>query len=219
MHYYELFGGSAKLFFGKKPASWSLISDIDESVYQWYQEVSKTRPDVLCTKRSAIEILTCGDFRFDENSFVYLDPPYPFLSRRAGKKYYSHEMSDDDHVQLLKAVLQCKGNVMISTRQNDLYGTMLADWRCKKFDTVDRAGSVQELIYMNYPEPTLLHQYDFVGMGFSDRQRIKRKVQRFQDKINELPGYEKHLLIQEMIKNDYAAVRHFMTTQRQANNS
>ncbi len=139
----------------------------------------------------------------DINDFMYLDPPYPEISRRSGKKYYKYEMlTIEEHTNFLNLCRMINANIMISTRQNYLYDLLLSDWRKKEFETVDRQGKVIEVIYMNYPEPDYLHQYDHLGIDFIDRQRIKRKVTRFANKIDRLPQYEKMAILQEVFKQN-----------------
>ncbi len=58
------------------------------------------------------------DWGYDEE-FVYLDPPYLQSARRAGK--YSHEMTDDDHKELVEYLLTHKRKVMLSGYDNEIY--------------------------------------------------------------------------------------------------
>jgi len=210
--YYELFGGSGALCKEKqKAAIRNVICDIDSKTIKRYENSYPVWMDAYVL--NAIDVLQDKAFNFLRSDFIYLDPPYPFDSRRSGKKYYRHEMTDADHVQLLETVLQLDANVMISTRQNTLYDKYLKKWRKEKFATVDRAGSVDEIIFMNYRQPAILHQYDYLGNDCWDRQGIKRKVQRFEKKIRQLPDYERHLLIMEMIKANAKEVSHFLRLQ------
>lgn len=225
--YFELFAGSAQLYYAKQPAETSILNDLDLKVCKSYPGTNHTyifnnsatdllkKPDYPTRVRVKGDIFVYGlEYLFKNLSradFIYLDPPYPFSSRRSGKKYYQHEMTDSDHVQLLTAIRAVDANIMISTRQNDLYDQYLHDWRKASFETMDRAGRCTEIIYMNYPVPGLLHQYDYVGNGYTDRQRVKRKITRFTHKIANLPDYEKHMFIQQLIKNDAASVQHFLT--------
>ena len=211
--YHELCAGSAKLYYAKRPAKWNFLNDANPMVAAYLQ--ANPLPGIF-TRVTNQNLLLPGDAnplrRAVAGDFVYLDPPYPTGARRSNRRLYQVEMlSDDDHVQLLSSIRSSKANIMISTRQNDLYEQLLGDWRKAEFATVDRGGATVEVIYMNYPEPAILHQYDYVGLGFSDRQRVKRKVQRFTDKIEDLPRYEKHMFIQQMILNDRTAVQHFLT--------
>jgi DNA adenine methylase len=63
------------------------------------------------------EILT----RYDRaNTFFYLDPPYVHSTRKTTKDY-DHEMSDDDHADLVELLLRAKGKVMLSAYANPIY--------------------------------------------------------------------------------------------------
>lgn len=225
--YFELCAGSAKLFQFKKRATANFLNDIDEDTafglydlpgnfplnVQWnyFLETWDIRPgDTVTTMYDQMKYLVYFPWLLDD--FIYLDPPYPFDSRRSDRKIYRHEMTDSDHVQLLTAAQALGVNIMISTRANDLYTDMLKGWRCKSFNTVDRGGAAVELIYMNYPEPELLHQYDYLGDGRTERQQIKRKRESFYEKVQDLDKYQRHALIQEMILTDRSAVQHFLTT-------
>ena len=57
---------------------------------------------------------------------IYADPPY-LLSTRS-REQYNHEMSEEQHIELLEALLKHKGYVMISGYDSDLYNEMLKGW-------------------------------------------------------------------------------------------
>lgn len=57
-----------------------------------------------------------------ENTFFYVDPPYLPETRKGG--YYQHEMTTDDHRELVEILRGVKGNVMLSGYPNDLYETL-----------------------------------------------------------------------------------------------
>ncbi len=55
-----------------------------------------------------------------EEGFYYLDPPYVLSTRK--KKYYKHEMSDEDHERLVDWLLtKAKVKVMLSGYDNEIY--------------------------------------------------------------------------------------------------
>ena len=58
--------------------------------------------------------------------FIYADPPYLQSTR---KKYlYNHEMDDERHIHLLKALTDSDCKIMISGYDNELYEKYLKDW-------------------------------------------------------------------------------------------
>lgn len=60
-------------------------------------------------------------------SCLYLDPPY--LGSTRSNHSYATEMADEDqHSELLAAVLECKAAVLLSGYASNLYETALAGW-------------------------------------------------------------------------------------------
>jgi len=57
---------------------------------------------------------------------IYADPPYPHGVRT--QHMYNNEMSDEDHVLLLKTLLAHPGPVVLSGYANDLYDDVLRKW-------------------------------------------------------------------------------------------
>lgn len=84
-----------------------------------------------------------------EEVFIYADPPYPLDTR---KNYlYENEMTNDEHIKLLKLLLKHKGKVMISSYENELYDNFLKYWK-KEYKNTTAENSIKrtEVIYMNY---------------------------------------------------------------------
>ena len=83
------------------------------------------------------------------NVLIYADPPYVLSTR--SRKQYRHEMSDQDHEELLEALLLHTGPVMLSGYDNDIYNERLQGWR--KISTPARAENSlprTEVLWMNY---------------------------------------------------------------------
>ena len=84
-------------------------------------------------------------------TMFYVDPPY-LHSTRSTKKLYNHEMSDDDHERLLKAIVKLEGKVAISGFDNDLYNDYLPLGRWRKAYHVCTPVNKEkvEVLWMNY---------------------------------------------------------------------
>ena len=54
-----------------------------------------------------------------EKTLFYLDPPYPMSARSGGT--YPHEMTNEDHVDLISTILNLKGMVLISGYESAIY--------------------------------------------------------------------------------------------------
>lgn len=73
---------------------------------------------------------------------VYADPPYMLKTRTA--KGYLHEMTADQHQQLITTLIAHKGPAMISGYQCEEYQQLeLAGWERKDFSTVAHAGAAR----------------------------------------------------------------------------
>lgn len=98
-------------------------------------------------KLPAVELIR----RYDSKDvFIYADPPY---LRGTRKSYlYRHEMSDDEHVELLEVLKKHPGEVMISGYDNELYNDLLQGWRKVHKDTQAEGGIKRtETLWLNYP--------------------------------------------------------------------
>jgi len=93
------------------------------------------------------------------DTFFYLDPPYLWETRKS-KAGYLNEMSNEDHIRLLKLINNIKGKVMLSCYDNTLYQQYLKDWNKKEIISFLRANNLKnkpkviETVYMNYMPPS-----------------------------------------------------------------
>ena len=129
--------------------------------------------------------------------FVYLDPPYVRSTRADPERdYYRFEMTDDDHAELLMLALQLPCNVMISGYWSQLYADLLRDWRTVQFQASTRGGMKTECLWMNYDEPTALHDYRFLGNDRREREKIRRVRRRWIARLKRMPPLERQAILQ-----------------------
>jgi DNA adenine methylase len=74
-------------------------------------------------------------------TLFYLDPPYLHETRSTTKEYGEHEMNEEAHAELLNAINNCKGNVMISGYRSELYDDWLGGWTRHDFDLPNNAAA------------------------------------------------------------------------------
>jgi len=152
--------------------------------------------------------LAAGNHLFNGTTFIYIDPPYLMSSRKSTKKQYRFELTDTQHEQILRSVTKInRGEVLptdknidyikgrsythknivtyrpdifiaISCLENDMYKEYLKDWRCITFYNQTRHGQQLEFLYMNYPKPKELHQYNFLGIDYREREKIQNQIKR-----------------------------------------
>ncbi len=135
------------------------------------------------------------NYPFSGSELVYCDPPY-LMSTRSGKRLYEHEMSDVDHRRLLRVLLELPCMVMISGYSSALYAKELKGWNATAFQTTTRGGrTVAEWVWYNFPPPVELHDYRYLGRDFRERERIKRKKQRWTARLARMPILERQALL------------------------
>lgn len=105
---------------------------------------------VVIECKDAIDVMT------DHDSFEtlhYIDPPYVHSTRNIKGKSslaYRFEMTDLDHENLLNSIKSLKGMCVISGYQNDIYTSMLKDWKLvTKNALADGASKRKECLWIN----------------------------------------------------------------------
>ena len=95
----------------------------------------------------AVELIQRFNF---PNVLIYCDPPY-LRSTRHMKKQYQHEMTDEDHEELLSVLKSHQGPVLISGYASELYDSELNRWHRETTTTTDQTSRVrQEVLWMNF---------------------------------------------------------------------
>jgi len=79
-----------------------------------------------------------------------------------------------------------------------LYDEQLTDWRTIEFQSMTRGGVRTEKLWMNY-EPEAAHWATFAGKNFTDRQRIKRKADRWAENYKKLSAQERLAILATLL--------------------
>ena len=191
--YIEGFCGSGAVIRNKRPAVKNFALDLSKEALDLCQELAGDRTDIEYITYNA-----CHGFGalFDqaERALIYFDPPY-VMSTRVRKDVYAFEMTDADHERLLWQAKSYDCMVMISGYRSTLYDEALADWRRIDYMAQTRGGMKEESLWMNFPEPTELHDYSFLGDNFRERERIKKKKKRWQEKLANMDRLERFALM------------------------
>lgn len=84
---------------------------------------------------------------------MYIDPPQVRSTRKSGRLYH-HEMDDQQHEQLLDALLESKAKIILSGYDCDLYNDTLQGWYKDQVMSQTTSGQMaQETIWQNF-EPS-----------------------------------------------------------------
>lgn len=187
--YVEAFLGSGAILRLKKPAPAGNIGiDIDEDVITAFR--GDDHVGVTLVVADAIAWLSDADLPGE--ALVYCDPPYLLSTRRSQRALYVHEMTNSQHCDLLRCLRSLRCRVMVSGYWSELYASLLSAWRTVTFQTRTRGGSpATEWLWMNYPPPLELHDYRHLGKDFRERERIKRKKQRWLSRLQAMPDLER----------------------------
>ena len=84
---------------------------------------------VLIESQPALAVIDQHDA---PDTLHYVDPPYLEQTRVGGNRYYRFEMTDSDHLELLQALKQLAGMVVLSGYDSELYHDTLSGWQCHK---------------------------------------------------------------------------------------
>jgi len=131
---------------------------MNEQVSAWHNcidglpAVSARLRRVVILNQPALEVIRQQD---GAATLFYLDPPY-LHETRATTGNYQHEMTENDHRELLAAIKQCQGTFMLSGYPNPLYDEELAGWRRQDFVIDNKASGgktkrqMTESLWMNF---------------------------------------------------------------------
>jgi DNA adenine methylase len=107
---------------------------------------------VVIENRPAMEVMAERD---RPDALHYVDPPYVHETRARGNPYcdkgqYRHELSDDDHRELLTFLRTLQGMVVLSGYPAPLYEELLPDWRrVERKAHADGARDRTEVLWIN----------------------------------------------------------------------
>lgn len=193
----SLFLGNCAITRAIRPAEQRIGVEIDRAVIQTFWSGARDLTVIYGDALEALKTLKATR-QIDVVTFLYCDPPYLMSARSAQRPIYAHEFgTPEQHRQLLTALRKLPCMVAISGYWSALYELELAGWRASQFWTVDRAGNrKEEWLWMNYPEPLELHDYRYLGNGFRERERIKRKKQRWTARLARMDSLERLCLME-----------------------
>jgi DNA adenine methylase len=107
---------------------------------------------VVVERRAAMELMGKHD---GPDTLHYVDPPYLAETRGRGNPYctkhkYRHELSDDDHRDLLAFLSDLQGMVVLSGYPSEIYEAALPSWhRIDKLAFADGARPRTEVLWLN----------------------------------------------------------------------
>ena len=169
--------------------------DLDAEVIQSWQAVNW----MDARQQDAISFLQSFTFPTDRRVCLFCDPPYPIETRRSTHRY-PYELTTEQHSDLLTALQRIHQEsptvqILLCTLPNVTYEAALPDWHRVSYQNTTRGGAVEEHLYVNRPANGVLQDYRYIGRDFTDRQRIKRKADRWVKGLQRLPEAERNAIL------------------------
>ena len=160
-------------------------------------------PDVQLEHGDALAYLSQFDYAAAGRTLIYADPPY-MKSTRTSSSRYRHDYEHGDHVDMLNILVQAShagALVMLSGYPNELYDSTLQGWHTHTFQSMTRGGVRTEKLWMSY-KPEAAYWASFAGKDYMERQRIKRKAERWAARYSALPPAERLAVLAAMLDMD-----------------
>lgn len=175
----------------KRTARRNIGIEIDPEVVGMWEKMSPVGFELV--HDDAIHYLQ--KYRFTGKELVYCDPPYLRETRKKDERLYRYDYSQEQHKELLEVLKSLSCMVMISGYESALYKELLKGWDTHRFQAACHHGVATEWLWMNYSAPVELHDYRYLGNTFRDRERIKRKSERWVAKLQSMPILERQALL------------------------
>lgn len=200
--YIETHLGGGNVLERKRPASTNIAIDVDRSLIDKWRDTGSRRlgfhVNFYCM--DAVEFLRSYNFKGGE--LVYCDPPY-LASTRRRQNLYCYEYTEAQHVELLETLVTLPCFVIVSGYQSSLYETVLQHrhgWRVIEFANTTRRGRVMERAWFNFGDVDHRHDCRYIGKNFRDRERIKRKRDRWRKKFERMSREERAVVLGALLE-------------------
>ncbi len=189
--YIEPFLGGGAILRLKKPAQHSIAIEIDAQVVSSFPPMA----DVEVRQGCGIEYLRWISRVPRPDALIYCDPPY-LRETCKSRSRYRYAFTDQQHAELLSIIRNLQFQVMISGYWSQLYAEALSGWHVSSFETTTRGGSrATEWLWCNFAPAVQLHDTRYLGANFRERERIKRKTERWKRRLRAMPAQERYALM------------------------
>jgi len=163
------FAGHCGVVRNIRPAEHTIVIDQNPTVCQWWADWSRSK------KGRDLEIHNCD-----------------------GIEWLRHRLSDEDHQRFLGTATQLDATryrMMICGYSCDLYSP-LDGWFSIDHRVPTRGGLQDERIWMNYPKPVQLHDYQYIGDTRRSRERIRRRQKNWREQLNRMSEQERLAMLE-----------------------
>lgn len=190
--YIETHMGGGAIMKRKPPARHNIGIDIDPQPLSNFD----CHYPVELVNSCAHDFLTHYDFQ--GNELVYCDPPY-LIQTRTSQRRYRFDYREQDHIELLALLKTLPCHIIVSGYPSSLYDDLLKAWRVTQLQVMNQGGVRTEKLWFNFAIDRV-HWASVAGKNFTDRQRIKRKAQRWGKNYAALPKAERLAVMAAMME-------------------
>ncbi|HYC63300.1 MAG TPA: DNA adenine methylase [Reyranellaceae bacterium] len=183
--YVEPYLGSGTVFYAKRPAAFSIVADRDAGLIALHLKHRRAAAAYLVA--DALQLLP--SLNLTAQDLVYLDPPYHPDTRNPA--IYKYETDHQHHALLLAMLQELPCMVMLSGYDCPEYRAELGAWWREDYKAMTRGGPRIETLWCNFTPGAAFHDARYVGGNFRERERIKRKKQRWASRLAAMPPAER----------------------------
>lgn len=187
--YIEPFLGFGSVIRQKSRSPKEIALDLNPKVLQ---DEFFTANSILTLNQDAVAFLRA--YKFEGHEVIYCDPPY-YPSTRKRERVYKFDFNEQDHVDFLEVISKINARVIISGYASEIYNKYLSSWNFYTFKAKAHDGVRDECVWYNFARPAELHDYAYLGSNFRDRQKIKRRLERVKNRLEELTAQERAYLL------------------------
>jgi len=139
-------------------------------------------------------------YDYQGNELVYCDPPY-LLQTRTSPRRYRFDYREQDHIELLALLKTLPCHIIVSGYPSSVYDDLLKEWHTTQLQVMNQGGVRTEKLWYNFVIDRV-HWASFAGKNFTDRQRIKRKAQRWGKNYAAMPQAERLAVLAAIMEVD-----------------
>jgi DNA adenine methylase len=198
--YIEGFAGRAAVFHEKRAAAFSYLIEADPVHCHSARSQIAGKPAKIIHGNVLDKVPKLRAVREPTKTLAYFDPPR-LLS--PPENYFN---SEEFHEAFLDMALKLSCRVMIHGLRSDLYDRKLKNWRKVGITYVNHRPHL-ECVWCNFPKEVYLHDPRYLGNNYRQRERIKRKHQRWQGKFGRMERSERQAVICALAKIDRESVK------------
>jgi DNA adenine methylase len=124
-----------------------------------FDPICRRLEQVQIENRPALDVIDCYD---SARTCFFVDPPY-LPETRVRLSGYHHEMTADEHSELLRLLKTVRGKVVLCGYPSEVYDDELHGWRSVERNVAVATGTVDQVrprriekVWMNFDDPKLV---------------------------------------------------------------